>query len=281
MPIFNRRELRQRLGLDHIRDTIVSRTTASWGALHLIDRTQADVTFSGDERYHRSWGRLFPTGSSNGVDFRVASFNAGSGAFVSVQADATVVGSGADFEIHDMLSPDEKDRALDAAISRVRRRSTVGIPTITGLTHYTLEGAASPNLINPELILDVYYLSDPSNSLNRDRQGLAWWGVVQTATGWELRIDPALGASQQLILDTILTLTLGAGEVATVNIPDAEMVLYGAETRAWDLLMKRAPGQESQQYLRKRRDAAVEFSRRAALHQPRISRPVPHLDEPF
>ena len=280
MPVVNRRNLRHNLGLRHLRDTITGNTTSSFGSVHVIDRALADTTFTAEMLHYRSWARFFPTGSANGVDFRVASFNCASGALISLALDGTTVPSGAGYEVAAALSPADKDRCLDLVLGVVRVRREVGIQTTEGLTHYPLDGVASPHYLFPDQILDCFYYADPSHSLNRAPCAFDTWEVERTATGHELRVSPALGASQQIVLDGILSLTLGAAEVATINIPDEEWVLLGAEAHAWNLLMKRGPAQETKQYADLRRDAAFAFSKKSQMFQPRVTRPLPELEEP-
>ena len=127
MPIFQRKQLRRDLS-QQINDLLLSTTSSSFGSYHIIDRKQADVTFSDAGLWARAWLRLFPsTNVQTGSDLRVATFNAGTGAFVSVQADGSLVPSGAEYEVHQMLSPADKDRAINEAILTMFTRQECGI----------------------------------------------------------------------------------------------------------------------------------------------------------
>jgi hypothetical protein len=74
MPTYNRRYLRQRLGRDWLRDTIVGTVTlpCRWRRLSSTP-AHADPTMSGEQMYFRHWLRL--TGPDGVIhDTRVASF---------------------------------------------------------------------------------------------------------------------------------------------------------------------------------------------------------------
>src|SRR3990167_10656208 len=124
-PVYNRRGLRQDLGRDYLRETLVGQTSGSWGlqagSANIIDSAQADPTASGEQMYHRHYLRLL--GSAGFIqDVRVGSFNTGSGAFMGAQTLATTIFSGMPFEVAGLISPAEKDMALDAVIRDVRVR---------------------------------------------------------------------------------------------------------------------------------------------------------------
>jgi hypothetical protein len=130
-------------------------------------------------------------------------------------------------------------------------------------------------------ILDVRYLSDPSNSLNPGEQQIGWFRVDATGSeGRELRISPALRASQVLILDTLQGARLGAHDLATVDLPSDEWILAGAAARCLWLLEQRAPGKEAGMYRERRQEAVKLFSRLSQRYQGAISRRV-MLDEPY
>lgn len=216
--------------------------------------------------YSRSWLRLL--GSAGFLqDVRVASFNTGSGSFFAAQTLATTIYSGMPFEVHSLISPAEKDRALDDAIARVRVRQEVPIWAIDGGHTYSV----GPELLD---IADVRYFSDPTASLSRDEHQLSWWKLESTGSGQELRVFPALQASQQLVIDAVLGVSLGAGDLATVNLPNDDWVLWGAAARCLWMLEQRSPGQEAGRYRERRLEAAREFTRLALRFQPRFGRPI-------
>ncbi len=276
MPTFSRATLRQLLTTDYLRDGLVGNLTASWGvaSVNLIDTTQADLSMSGQNLYARSWVR------HNGATYRVASFNTGTGCFVTLQSAPTTVVSGGAYEVHFSLPPEDKDRALNDAVKRVRVRREVGLSSVDGLHSYTLDGCASPNTVLD--VLDAYYFANPSDSLTRDQRSLSEFQVVTTATGRELRISPALGQSVQLVLDCVLTLTLGAADTATINVPDDRWLLSGAAAKAYDLLIRKAPGQNRGELVKDRAEFAAAWTRLSTRFQPVVDRPMAGvLDEPF
>jgi hypothetical protein len=280
MPTFSRQQLRRTLGQSHVRDTYVGSVTGSTGlanfSLNILDAVVADLRLSGQNRYVGAW--LFHTGPAG--EIRVASFNCGSGAYVAAQ-NSNFAGnypSGMEYERHEMLSPTDKNRAIDDAVKRLRVRREVALPTVEGLTTYTLDGAASPHTILE--VLDAYYFADPASSLDRDHREVITARPVTTATGWELRIDRGLAASQQLVLDAVLALTLGAADTATVNIPDERLVLYGAEAKCWDLVARQAPRAAADEYRKLRDEAARAYAQLAARFKVPVDRPV-GFEEPF
>jgi hypothetical protein len=276
MPTYNRRTLRQNLGRDWLHDTIVGQTSGSWGtqtgSLNIVDLNQADPTASGEQLYHRHWLRLM--GSAGFIqDVRVGSFNTGSGAYLSAVTAATTIYSGMPFEVHGTISPTDKDRAIDAVIRDVRYQQELTIWAIDQGHIYSL----GPNVLD---VVDVRYYSDPANSLNRGEGHPHWFGFTQTASRNELRIAPSLRASYQLVIDAILAPSLGAGDLATVNLPSDEWILSGAAARCYWQLEQKGPGQETSKYKERRQEAARAFSGLSARFQPIISRKI-QLDEPY
>ncbi|MCK9602441.1 MAG: hypothetical protein M0R06_25570 [Sphaerochaeta sp.] len=276
MSIYNRRTLRQSLGRDWLHDTIIGQTSGSWGttagSLNIVDRNQADPTASGEQLYYRHWLRLL--GSAGHIqDVRVGSFNTGSGAYLAAVTAATTIYSGMPFEVHGIISPADKDRAIDAVIRDVRYRQELAIWAIDQGHIYSL-GADVLDVI------DVRYFSDPTDSLSRGEGHPHWFRFEQTASRNELRIAPSLLPSYQLVIDAILAPSLGAGDLATVNLPSDEWALSGAAARCYWMLEQRAPGQETSKYKERRQEAAREYTRLSNRFQPIIARKV-QLDEPY
>lgn len=272
MPVFSRKSLRQNLGLNNLRAAYVGTTTATGPAV--VDQFGADTSFSGQTLYERSWVK------HNSMEMRVASFNVGSGAYTTGMVLGTLVLSGAEYERWDLLRPSEADRALDDAIKRTRIRREVGFPSVDGVLFYAIDTAASPAVIvNPEDVLDAYYYANPTNSLDRDRRAFAQWDVEQTATGMELRFYPAVSGSYQVVMDALVTLTLGSADNATVNIPDERLILFGAEAQCWHLLAKSAPGTVRASYAQSRDEAARAYSDLAAKFKRPVARNI-QFDQP-
>jgi hypothetical protein len=251
-----------------VRDTLVGSTTASYGlaagSLVFLDAFRADSSLSGQGLHAGAFIRVMA------ADKLVASFNAGSGAFISAGWNAsgwTNVPSGTEYEIHGLLPAAEKDFALDDALSRIRVRQEVGIATVSGAVFYDLDAAASPHRIAD--VLDAYVWANPGDAADRGKRVFAAPArVVPTATGVELRIDTALDLSHLLVVDALLELTLAAGDTATVNLPDERLVLAGAAAKCWDLLAQRSPGTQVAVYERRRDDASRQFSDLAARYKP-------------
>ena len=265
MPVYSRRELRQALGTEILRDTITGRTSGSWGtqagSFNIVDSSQADPTASGEQLYQRAHLRLL--GSAGWMqDLRVASFNTGSGAYVGLQTLATTVFSGMPFEVATLIPPTEKDIVLDRVIEQQRYRQEIALWSIADGQLYSL---------GPEIkdLIDLRYLSDPTDSLNQGEHAMQAWRVEATGSIRQLRVNPALPASYQLVADAILAVSLGAGDLATVNLPSREAVLWGAAARCYWLLEQRAPGQNAAAYRERRQEAARRYSQLMAQVQPR------------
>ena len=274
MPVYSRRTLRQRLSTEILRDTIVSTTSGSsgitTGSYIILDSSKADPTASGEQLYFRHWLRLL--GSAGRIqDVRVGSFNTGIGAFAGAVVLATTVFSGMPYEVHGALDPAEKDAVLDAVIREVRIQEEQPLWSVKDMTIYSL----GPEVLD---VIDVRYYADPAGSLNRDEGRLTWFGLAKTATGQELRISEALPASYQLIYDAIVTVSLGAGDLATVNLDSDNLVIWGAAARCYWMLEQQAPGQEAGKYKERRAEAARKYSVLSARFQPKIVRKI-QLDE--
>lgn len=273
-PVYSRQNLRQTLGKLYTRDVVVGRTTGSWGttagSTNIIDSTQADPTASGEQLYWRSWMRLLGTVGKL-QDLRVGSFNTGSGAYLAAITLVTTIFSGMPFEIHTLLSPTEKDEAMDEVIKNLRVNQELPLWSVDESYIYSL----GPDVLD---ILDLRYYSDPTDSLNHGEHKFTWWKFEQTATGQELRVRPALPASYQLIIDAMLALSLGAGELATINLPTDGLVLWGATARCMWLLEQQSPAKEADRYQKRRAEAAREVTRLAKRFQPKITRKI-QLDE--
>lgn len=235
------------------------------GSLYVLDAAQANPAFSGEQLHVRAWLKV------QGMELRVASFNAPSGAFLTGQLAATTIASGAAYEAHDLLSPSDKDRCLDDAIKRLRSRREVVVVGTEGMAYVPLDAAASPNTVVE--VLDVYAFVGDTDG--RTRGTVLPWRLVQTGTGPELRV-PGLGASQALVLDALLVPSLGALDTATVNLPGSSdrFVLAMATAKAYDLITRNTVGQEMAKFRQLRAEAAHEASRLASRFRPQIDRPV-------
>ncbi len=275
MPTYSRRTLRQDLGKFHLHDTIVSTTSGSWGtqagSINIYDSSLADPTASGESLYQRQWLRLL--GSLGLIqDLRVGSFNTGSGAFLSALTLATTVFSGMPYELHAMVDPADKDRALDEVIEHIRVRQEKPIWAIDNGHFYSL----GPDIQD---VIDVRYLSQPTDSLNPGEHIVQWFKVESTGSGVQLRIHPSLPASYQLIVDALTSISLGSGDLATVNLPDEDTVLWGAAAQCFWFLESRAPGQEAGIYKARRQEAAREYTKLSQRFMPKITRRI-QLDLP-
>lgn len=249
--------------------TTVGTTTlavAAGSAVVALDANNewANPDFSGLNYFSTAFMRV------GSADYRVGSYNAPSGAWLSGQAAKYAIASGADFEVHDKISAVDLDLCINQTISRIRVRQEVGIPSINGKMEYTIDAAASPNTILN--VVDFWYYADPANTANRNRQEFAPKPTIAlTATGRELRVPYNVAGSQQIVMDCILQMTLGASDNATVNIPqipDDQWILDGAGAYAYHLLIQRSPGQDTAQYAERRKELAAAFTRQSEKQQP-------------
>lgn len=230
---------------------------------------QADPSLTGNDLFVRAWGKVVNTSQA----VRVASFNVGSGAFLSFQSIGTsTVMSGATYEIHQKLDPADKDRCLDATIRQVRIREEWPFWSVEQKAFY----AISDNILD---ICNAFYLSNPNDSLNQGKGHFTDWKLTNTGSGQMLRIHPSLPASYQIILDAIRTASLGATDTASIDLVSDDWVLAGAAARAYRMLRQSAPGKEEGVYRERQREYAAEFSRLSAHYQPLIDRPL-ELDNP-
>lgn len=267
MPVFSRKELRQRLGLDYLHDTTIGNTVLSLGAdatVVLMDRIQANPAFTGRAEYGNAYLRVAS------ADYRISSVNFPSGGWVTQQLAIYPIASGADYEVGRRLSAPDKDRALDMKVRKIRVRRQVPISSVAGLKEYTLDGVASPHLLGQ--VLNVTYLANPTGSLDKRPRTIdnSGWGVADTPTGRILWLAEAMMGSQQVILDAILTLSLGSGDAATIRIPDQDWLLSGAAAEAFEMMARDAPGKEVTFFKDEARRFARSWTAGAAKYQPRL-----------
>lgn len=264
--IITRKQLRRDLATLRLRECQVGTTSMSLGAAATFGVMDvyllANTDYTNQNLYQRAYVRVAS------ADYRVGSYNAGSGALVSAQLLRNAIASGADFELHDRLTATELDACLDQTILDLRVEREVGFPTVDGAWQYTVDTAASPNTIID--YKEVYSFAAPTSTTNRQRIDLPTAQLVQTATGMELRLGQALAASQQIVIDAYLQLSLPADDAATINIPDRDWVLWGAAARAYDLLIQRTPGQDAALLAARRAEAARAFSKKSEHWQPAI-----------
>lgn len=280
MPVLQRRTLRLGVGQKRLRDTVAGVNTFSLaaGPVTVMDRTRALPDFSGQDLFQRAYLRVGTNNLAGYQDYRVGSFNVGSGAFTSLATAIDPIQSGAVFEVHERLAPDEIDKFIDETIAVLHTRREVPINTVDGAWFYDIDGAASPHTIVNYLAAGWY--RNPASSVNRDFVPFQQHEVVTTGSGLELRIPGGLGASLQIVLDALLQLTLGAADSATINLPDQETVEWGAAARCYDLLAARAPAQEAVAYRMRRKEAVAQFNYLARQHYPEVSKPL-GFSKPF
>lgn len=244
MPVYSRLQLRQHLGQLKLRDTYVGTTTGSCGSgpsAYILDAQIANVAFSGESMHARTWVRVLASGSLS-MDFRVATFNTGSGAYQTLQNATANILAGTQYEHHRKTSPGEKDRCIDGVIARLWTRQEITIQSSDGLVYSLGQGYK---------IFGVSYFGNPAATVDRaPGQLLPGWNIVTTGSGRELRLPlgGALGASQQIVLDAQVRATLGSSDSATVNIPDEDWVLDGAAARCYQSLWADAPSKEAGKY---------------------------------
>ncbi len=275
MPIFSRKQLRRSLGLEYLRDTTLGTTqlSVSIGSfMQVMDPAQANLDYSGQNLYGRAYIR------AGSADYRVGSYNFQSGSFLAQQAVLLVsLGSGGDYEIHSRLPAPDLDRCIDQTILELRVEREIGVPSLPGAFIYNIDGAASPHTLVD--YNEVYFYASPDSTTNRNRGDFNNVNLVHTPTGNELRLNCALNASQRVVIDAILQLTLGAGDEATINVPDRDWVLWGAAARAYNMLIQQTPGQDATLLKERRAEAARAFTKKSQRWQPGISRRIT-LDTP-
>jgi hypothetical protein len=219
----------------------------------IMDFALADPTFTADTKYARAWVK------HNGMVLRAASFNFASGAFVSGQVAPTTTIAGGEYEIHELLDPRDKDRALDWSIDRLWVRQEVALAAVDGLFFYSVGYEFGR-------VYDWWVYGSPDGTGNRDKQSFIAQQpeIRMTGSGRELRLYGALTGSQQIVLDAEVRLTLGTQDTATINLPDnayEQMVLYGAESQCWEMIAKRASAQDRRAYLTNAQRASAAYSR--------------------
>ena len=289
MPVYSRKQLRRDLSSRFIYDMPFPALQAAQSATvpqfeqgtawYVGEIRWADYSQSGNNLYQGAW--LFVEGSANlgGGDvagtfyqYLIASWNCGSGAFMSQQPTWEQITPSSMVEIHVKVPPRTKNDAVDDTLQRIRLRQEVAINTVDGALVYTIDGAASPNYL--EHILDVHLMANPNNSLDLDLRHMQDWQVVTTATGRELRLKWGVKGSQQIVFDAIVIPSLSGGEDATINLPDERWILAGAAMRCYDFMIQNAPGQQVSQLMQRRAEWAAEYTRLSAKFMPTYEEPI-------
>jgi hypothetical protein len=278
MPVYNRRGLRQTLGRDYIRD-MVSSTTGTFVAPATLGAAFGNPRFIDSGLAGQGLGvNTHIWHNAGGFDYRVSSMNTGSGQYVTGQFIEATIAVGDEFEVHSRLSASEKNAMIDETLKSIRVQQEVGIATGTaGADFFTIEGAASPHYISD--VLDAYWFANPDGSLDRTLYRFTDIRLVMTGSGREIRVNPAPGGSAQLMLDAILTLTLGGSEGAAITIPDDTWLLAGAAARCYNLMIQAAPGQNAGELANRRTEWANQFSQLSTRFAPSYTRTV-RLEEP-
>jgi len=269
-PIFyTRQQLRWRLGRDFVHDTYIGQISAggSLGALqasvYFLDVNLADVSMSGETKYSRSWARY------RGQSYRCASFNFASGAFITGQTQASFgVTPDVVWELHELISPEEKDHAITFALEHTWKRQEVALNTVDGATFYSVGNDIGQ-------VFDWWVYATPDGSGNREKRVFRGQRPEIRLTGSatrELRIDGALQASMQIVLDAAVKfLPLSISEDTSIGFSspaELQTVLYAAESQCWETLAKRSAAQDSRVYLRNAQRAAAAYSRLSGRFAP-------------
>lgn len=273
MPTFTRKQLFQTTARLFDPKTWVGTTAGSVGAngtVYFIDARIANAAFSGERLYDRAWIWHHNTQFA----YRTGSFNTGSGAFVSIQsAYGGAIASGDDFTVLPRLSPYDLNLAIDMTVNRMRARQEIPISANLNQVYYQLDGAASGVTI--ERVLNAYYYANPNASQNNDmdKRYFDWWGDGKNGSGnYMLTIAPPIASGAQIIVDGIITMTLGSAETATINVPHPEWVYAGALMHAYNALIQQAPGQASAELLQRRAEWVRQWREVAAKMNPTIDR---------
>lgn len=274
MPTYNRKKLFQTTAWLFDPKTWIGTTAGSvgpTGTAFFIDQRKANPAFSGERLYDRAWVWHHNTQFA----YQVASFNTASGAFISVQtAYGGAIGSGDDFTVVPRLSPYDLNRAIDMTVARFRQRQEVAIDAQEGVVQYQLDSAASGTSV--ERVLNAYYYANPTATpagADKDKRYFEWWGDGKTASGtYALTVAPPVASGNQIIIDGIVSMTLGAAETATINLPHPEWLYVGAVMHAYNALIQQSPGQAAGELLQRRAEWARQWREVAAKMNPTIDR---------
>lgn len=278
VPTYSRKQLFQTTARLFDPKSWVGTTTygsiGTTGTAVFMDPRMANAAFSGERLYDRAW--IWDHGTQQG--FRVASFNAPSGAFVTMQNPLAALASGGDFTVIPRLSPYDLNLAIDRTVSRMRSRQEVQINALDGQVNYQIDNAASG--VSIQRVLNVWYYTVGSQApsppgYDRQRKEFRWWGEGHTASGtYELRLADPVGSGSQIIIDGIVDMTLGAAETATINIPHDEWVYAGALMHAYNMLIQQAPGQAAGELLQRRAEWARQWREVNGKMQPLVDRSI-------
>ena len=172
------------------------------------------------------------------------------------------------------ISPYDLNLAIDMTVGRFRQRQEIAITANDGQVLYQIDNAASGSSV--ERVLNAYYYANPTVSpagMDMQKRYFQWWGDGHTASGtYCLTVAPPIASGNQIIVDGIISMTLGAAETATINLPHPEWLYVGACMHAYNLLIQQAPGQASGELLQRRAEWARQWREVASKLNPTIDR---------
>lgn len=278
-----RKALRQAVGYDLAElyvGEVESGTTTSIICSALVDPDE-DPTL-----YDRAWLK-FTEGDAEGdirpirvtdEDLGVTGYVPSTGGLTWARALDDAPGAGDEFELHRLMDPDELDRRINTAITRLHYLNEETITVVSGQREYALSDYAW--LTRRSQVVDVLWVRG-STALKKTYPPVNWFRVEEDAGDLTLHIEPyALETGgQQMVLVAERPYAELATDAATTDCPE-DWIRAAAIVEIYNWLVRTGPGRDTALYRYRRDDAVRVYSQKTRHYKPSLPRRVQLKDRP-
>ena len=279
----SRKALRQAVGYDLAElyvGTVASGTTTSIICNALVD-PDADET-----KHDRAWLK-FTDGDAEGdvrliritdEDAGVSGYVPSTGGLTWARALDDAPSSPDEFEIHQLMDPDELDRRINTAITRLHYVNEEEITVVSGQREYSLSTCTW--LTRRSQVLDVLWVTG-STALKKTYPPVNWFRIQEDAGALTLHVEPYAQetASQKMILLAERPYAELATDDATTDCPE-DWIRAAAILEVYNWLVRTGPGRDTALYRYRRDDALRVYSQKTRHYKPSVPRRVQLKDRP-
>jgi len=182
------------------------------------------------------------------------------------------------YEIHKLIDPTQLDRLILNGVRRCSYTYLLSLDAVDDQRVYDLSSYTW--LTNPVQVVDVTYVSDPTDIDETTRQPLTWWQVnLKDDGGLELHIRPQeTDTGDDLYLTCIRphgdSLSTAGGEDM-----DERWAKAAAMVEVYTYLIHNAPSQDTDRYAKHLSMWAARFTEQSRVHGPTRSRALVRLGD--
>lgn len=243
-------------------------TTTTLVDAELIDSDESESQHEGAWLYIAS-------GALAGQTRRISDYAVTTGTLTVSRAWASAPVSGVEYEIHHKLSPTNLNRCINWVLEQCYFLDEILLTPVSGQRQYSL--AAYPYITRPEQIVDALWRVGTTTDKYRYAP-LEWYQVRNDAGELTLDINPySFTAGEYMVLRVVRPYSQLSADTDTTDCPK-ELLLAGAKTRAYELLLQKGTGQDVERYRRLRDEAMTVYTKRWFFYQPRPARRIQHGD---